>query len=202
MTGAGRKRSDGFRRFERRCRRRLPHRVMADVSMALDSGHIVSSVLSLAALSLAAPRIDAKLCNASKRSRRMGVVHLKLEAELPHLRCNFDAGEELSFRYESTPPVVVSLKRATPKDEAPSAGSTNTICTSISIVEVTPSIEAELCGSLEDNVVKISTLQPATLKTIDDIFHQIRAVSRSTIIMLNWTHGLDGPPDPYGLSHA
>jgi hypothetical protein len=132
----------------------------------------------------------------------MGVVHLKLEAELPHLRFVFNAGEELAFRYESTPPVVVSLKQAAPKDEGHSAGTANAICMSTSTVDVTPSIEAEFCGSLEEDRVKISTLQPDTIKIIDDIFHHIRVVSQSTIVMLNWTHGLDGPPDPYGLSHA
>jgi hypothetical protein len=30
----------------------------------------------------------------------------------------------------------------------------------------------------------------------------LRAVSRSTIIILNWTHGLDGLPDPYGRAYA
>jgi hypothetical protein len=50
--------------------------------------------------------------------------------------------------------------------------------------------------------VKISKLTPATLKTIDEIFSHLRAVSRSTIIMLNWTHGLDGLPDPSGLPYA
>jgi hypothetical protein len=105
----------------------------------------------------------------------MGVVHLKLEAELPHLRCVFHADEELAFHCETTPPVVVSLKLAVPKDEARSAGTANTICTAISIIDVTPEVEAELCGSLEHNSVRVKTLQPATLKTIDDIFHHIRA---------------------------
>jgi hypothetical protein len=132
----------------------------------------------------------------------MGVAHLKLEAELPHLRCSFEAGEELAFHCETIPPVVVSLKQAIPKDEAGSAGTANTICTAICTIDVTPEIEANLSSSLDHNGVKISTLQRATLKTIDDIFHHIRAVSQSTIIMLNWTHGLDGPPDPYGLPRA
>src|SRR5208337_389448 len=114
----------------------------------------------------------------------MGVAHLKLEAELLGLRCIFNAGEELAFHYNSTPPVVVSLKQAVPKDEPHSAGTANAICTAISIIDVTPEIEAELCSSLKDNSVKISTLQPTTLNLIDDIFHRIRAVSQSAIIML------------------
>jgi hypothetical protein len=130
----------------------------------------------------------------------MGVAHLKLEAELPCLRCSFDAGEELQFHYNSNPPVVVSLKQAVPKDEARSVGSA--ICTAISIIDVTPEIEAELCSSLNGSNIQISTLQPATLNLIDSVFKRIRAVSQSTIVMLNWTHGLDGLPDPYGLAYA
>jgi hypothetical protein len=125
----------------------------------------------------------------------MGMAHLKLEAELPHLKLSF-AGEELVFDYKSIPPVVVTLKQA-----VRSTGTAN-VCTAISIIDVTPEIEAELCSSLEGNSVKIPALQPDTLKIIDGNFQRIRAVARSTIIMLNWTHGLDGPPDPYGLAYA
>ena len=58
------------------------------------------------------------------------------------------------------------------------------------------------CCDLSGNSVKIRALRPDTLKTIDGNFQRIRAVARSTIIMLNWTHGLVGPPDPYGLPYA
>ncbi len=104
----------------------------------------------------------------------------------------------------TTPPVVVSLKQAVPKDEAHPAVTAKTICTAISITDVTPEVKAELCASLDQTSVsvRIKILQPATLKTIDDIFHHISAAARSTIIMLNWTHGLDSLPDPYGQSHA
>jgi hypothetical protein len=49
---------------------------------------------------------------------------------------------------------------------------------------------------------QISKLKPDTLKTIDEIFCPLRSISRSTIAMLNWTHGLDSPPNPYGRSLA
>ena len=136
----------------------------------------------------------------------MGMAHLKLEAELPQLRLSFArppylgelgaALEELVFDYKSIPPVVVSLK------EAVRSTGTAKICTAISIIDVTPEIEAELCNSLEGDRVKTKTLQPDTLQTIDTHFQRIRTVARSTIVMLNWTHGLDGPPDPYGLAYA
>ena len=125
----------------------------------------------------------------------MGTAHRKLEAELPHLRLSF-AGEELVFDYKSIPPVVVTLKQA-----VRSTGTAN-VCTAISIIDLTPEIEAELCSTLEGDSVKIPALQADTLRTIDGNFQRIRAVARSTIIMLNWTHGLDGPPDPYGLAYA
>jgi hypothetical protein len=136
----------------------------------------------------------------------MGVAHLKLEAELPQLRLSFarpaylgESGvalEELVFDYKSIPPVVVNLK------EAVRTAGTAKICTAISIIDVTPEIEAELCNSLEGDRVKIPTLHPDTVQTLDSHFQRIRAVARSIIVMLNWTHGLDGPPDPYGLAYS
>jgi hypothetical protein len=137
----------------------------------------------------------------------MGMAHLKLEVDLPQLRLCFvpppylgepgvALSEELVFDYKSIPPVVVTLKQA-----VRSTGTAN-LCTAISIIDITPEIEAELCNSLEGDRVKIPTLQPDTLQTIDGHFQRLRAVARSTIVMLNWTHGLDGPPDPYGLAYA
>ena len=125
----------------------------------------------------------------------MGMVRLKLEAELPQLRLIFNAGEELVIDYKSIPPVVVSLK-------APPPGTANAICTTISVIDVTPEAEADLSTNLEGDRVNTSRLQPETLKPIDSHFQHIRAVSRSTIVMLNWTHGLDSLPDPYGMSYA
>ena len=40
------------------------------------------------------------------------------------------------------------------------------------------------------------------LKIIDDCFSRLRDVSRSTVILFNWIHGLDGPYDPLGRGQA
>ena len=130
------------------------------------------------------------------------MAHFKLEADISGLRCAFGAGEELEFRYKSSPPVVVSLKAPDRNDKARSVSTVNAVCTATSIINVGPDIKQELGSCLEDGNVKISKLTPATLETVDDIFSRLRAVSRSTMIMFNWTHGLDGPPDPYGLPYA
>jgi hypothetical protein len=122
------------------------------------------------------------------------MAHFKLEAKISGLMCSFNAGEELEFRYESFPPVVVSLK------QLDRIG--NAICTATTVKDVEPEIKAELDSCLEDGYVKTSELKPDTLKTIDDIKHHVRAVSRSTVIMFNWTHGLDGPPNSYGPPRA
>jgi hypothetical protein len=37
------------------------------------------------------------------------MAHFKLEAEISGLRCSFNAGEELEFRYKSFPLVIVRL---------------------------------------------------------------------------------------------
>jgi hypothetical protein len=130
------------------------------------------------------------------------MAHFKLEAEISGLGCSFDAGEELEFRYKSSPPVVVSLKPPDRNYKPRSVSIVNAICTATSVVDIGPELNQELSSCLENGNVKISTLTPATLKAIDHIFSHLRAVSRSTIIMFNWTHGLDGPPDPYGLPYA
>jgi hypothetical protein len=132
----------------------------------------------------------------------MGTAHFKLEAEILSLMCSFNADEELKFHYKSSPPVVVSVKELDRNNEARSARLVNAICTATSVTDIKPEIKTELNRCLEDGNVKISKMKPATLKIIDEIFYHLRAVSRSTIIMFNWTHGLDGPPDPYGLPHA
>lgn len=41
-----------------------------------------------------------------------------------------------------------------------------------------------------------------SLKIIDDCFFHLRDVSRSTITVFNWIHGLDGPPDPFGWAQG
>jgi hypothetical protein len=130
------------------------------------------------------------------------MAHFKLEAEISGLRCSFDAGEELEFRYKSSPPVIVRLRQLDRNDEAHFARTGNAICTATTVKDIEPEIKVGLDSCLEDGYVKISKLKPDTLKTIDEIFCPLRSISRSTIVMLNWTHGLDSPPNPYGRSLA
>jgi hypothetical protein len=130
------------------------------------------------------------------------MAHFKLEAEISGLRCSFNAGEELEFRYKSSPPVIVRLRLLDPNDEAHFARTGNAICTATTAKDIKNEIKAGLYSCVEDSYVKISELKPDTLKTIDEIFCPLRSISRSTIVMLNWTHGLDSPPNPYGRSLA
>ena len=130
------------------------------------------------------------------------MAHFKLEAEISGLRCSFNAGEELEFRYKSSPPVIVRLRQLDRNDEAHFARTGNAICTATTVKDIEPEIKTGLDSCLEDGYVKISKLKPDTLKTIDEIFCPLRSISRSTIVMLNWTHGLDSPPNPYGRSLA
>jgi hypothetical protein len=44
--------------------------------------------------------------------------------------------------------------------------------------------------------IKVFEISPDIRKMIDYIFIDLRAVSRSTITIFNWTHGLDSPLDP------
>jgi hypothetical protein len=125
------------------------------------------------------------------------MAHFKLEAEVA-LNCRFEAGEEIEFRY--TPPVIVRLRQLDRNDEAHFARTGNAICTTATVKGIEPEIKAGLDSCLEDGYIKISKLKPDTLKTIDEIFRPLRSISRSTIVMLNWTHGLDSPPNPYGRS--
>jgi hypothetical protein len=76
------------------------------------------------------------------------MAHFKLEAEIPGLRCVFDAGEELEFRYKSSSPVVVRLKVPDRNDEARSVRTVNAICTATSVIEITPQIRQELGNCL------------------------------------------------------
>jgi hypothetical protein len=128
--------------------------------------------------------------------------YFKLEAEISGLRCSFNAGEELEFRYKSSPPVIVRLRQLDRNDEAHFARTGNAICTATTVKDIEPEVKVGLDSCLEDDYVKISKLKPDTLKTIDEIFCPLRSISRSTIVMLNWTHGLDSPPNPYGRSLA
>jgi hypothetical protein len=123
--------------------------------------------------------------------------HFKLEVEIA-LNCRFEADEEIEFRYTSPAPVVVRLRQLVRNYEAHFARTGNAICTATTIKDIEPEIKAGLEDScLEDRYVQISKLKPDTLKTINEIFCPLRSISRSTIVMLNWRHGLDSPPNPY-----
>jgi hypothetical protein len=63
------------------------------------------------------------------------MAHFKLEAGISELRCVFDAGEELEFRYKSSPPVVVSLKAPDRNDKARSVSIVNAVCTATSVTK-------------------------------------------------------------------
>jgi hypothetical protein len=129
------------------------------------------------------------------------VAHLKLEVEIP-LNVSFEPDQQIKFRFTSPPPVVVILKERNRPDRNENFRRCNAVCIAIALPDIQPDIKVELDASLEDGIVKLSKLKPATIKSVDEILHHMRAVSRSTLIMFNWTHGLDGPPDPYGLAHA
>ena len=129
------------------------------------------------------------------------MAHFKLEAEISGLS-SFNAGEELEFRYKSSPPVIVRLRQLDRNDETHFARTSNAICTATTVKDIEPEIKTEWDSCLEGVYVKISELKPDTLKIIDEIFCPLRSISRSTIVMLNWTHGLDSPPNPYERSLA
>ena len=59
---------------------------------------------------------------------QMDVVHLKLETEIPGLRCVFNEGEELKFSYTSPSSVVVSFKQREPYDRNRPYGTDNGVC--------------------------------------------------------------------------
>jgi hypothetical protein len=130
------------------------------------------------------------------------MAHFKLETEISGLKCSFNAGEELEFLYKSFPPVIVKLRQLDGNDEAHFARTGNAICTAATVKDIEPEIKAGLDSCLEDGHIKISKLKPDTLRTIDEIFCPLRSISRSTIVILNWSHGLDSPPNPYGRSLA
>lgn len=129
------------------------------------------------------------------------MVHLKLEAEI-HLNVSFEPDEHIEFPFKSPPPVVVILKERKRHDGNDDFRRGNVVCTAIAVPGIQSEIKDELNASLEDGIVKLSKLKPTTIKAVDEILHHMRAVYRSTLIMFNWTHGLDGPPDPSGLPHA
>lgn len=56
-------------------------------------------------------------------------------------------------------------------------------------------IKLEIGRAIENERVNIGKIRGDIIKFIDNYFIHLRAASRSTVNIFNWTHGLDGPPD-------
>jgi hypothetical protein len=130
------------------------------------------------------------------------VAHFKLEIEILGFMCVFEAGEQLEFRYKAPAAVFVTLKERRQLGEDRPGRSGNAVCTAIINRDIEPNIQAEMADCKEGDDVRIAKLQPSTVQLIDEIFGDLRRVSRSTVTAFNWTHGLDSPLDPYGPSQA
>jgi hypothetical protein len=126
------------------------------------------------------------------------MVHLKLETEILGLRCSFNEGEALEFSYKPPTPVVVSFK----KDGGRSASIANAICTAITNLDIEPDVKADIHQAIEDDHVNWGKIKLDNRNMIDNCFSHLRELSLSTIKIFNWTHGLDGPSNPLGLSYA
>jgi len=136
------------------------------------------------------------------------MVHLKLETEILGLRCSFTAwplrqpagpaqeDEELKFSYKSPTPVVVTFRPREQHNGDRPARPANAVCTAIASLDIEPDVQLEIGRAIENEYVNISKINKAIIERIDNCFVHLRAVSRSTVNIFNWTHGLDGPPDP------
>jgi hypothetical protein len=138
------------------------------------------------------------------------MAHFKLETELSGLMCSFDEGQELEFRYKSPTPVFVSFKQRKRDGEDRPARIGDAICTALTVRDIDPDVCSEVHQAIENDMVNVGKLKHRNLEIIDDCFFHLRDVSRSTVILFNWIHGLDGlpdplgrgPPDPLGRGHA
>jgi hypothetical protein len=128
---------------------------------------------------------------------RSDVAHFKLDAEILELNCRFEAGKEIEFRYTSPAPVVVSLKQRERLGEDHTDRRGNAVCTATTVRDVEPHIQAEMAQCTDGENVLIDKLAPTTVQLIDHTFDDLRNLSRSTVTIFNWTHGLDSPLDPY-----
>src|SRR5271155_2032759 len=136
------------------------------------------------------------------------MVHLKLEAGILGLRVSFTAwplrqpagpaqeDEELKFSYKSPTPVVVTFRPREQHNGDRPARPANAVCTAIASLDIEPDVQLEIGRAIENEYVNISKINKAIIERIDNCFVHLRAVSRSTVNIFNWTHGLDGPPDP------
>jgi hypothetical protein len=136
------------------------------------------------------------------------MVHLKLETEILGLRVSFtawplrqppgpaQADEELQFSYKSPTPVVVTFRPREQHNGDRRASPSNAVCTAIASLDIEPDVKSEISRAIENERVNIHKIKEDTINLIDKHFFHLRAVSRSTVNIFNWTHGLDGPPDP------
>jgi len=124
------------------------------------------------------------------------MVHFKLETEILGLHCAFDADEELQFTYEVPVPIDVSLKQRDPGKVGIA------ICTARNAREIEPALKAEIAGCIKGGHVRWSEFKPSALKFVDGIFTTLQNITKSTITLFNWTHGLDSPPNPFGRADA
>lgn len=130
------------------------------------------------------------------------MVHFRLETQVPGLRCIFDPNEVLQFRYTSPAPIVVCVKERKRLNGDHPGSLANAVCIATTTVEISPAIKVDVDGAIDGDRLIITKVKPKTLKFIDDILlNVLRHRLRSTISILNWTHGLDALPDPFGASY-
>jgi hypothetical protein len=90
---------------------------------------------------------------------QMDVVHLKLETEIPGLRCVFNEGEELKFSYTSPSSVVVSFKQREPYDRNRPYGTGNGVCSAVTQLHIEPSIRSNIRDAIDNERISIKKNQ-------------------------------------------
>lgn len=147
------------------------------------------------------------------KAKVVDMIHLKLETEIQGLRCSFTAwplrqptgegdepaqeSKELKFSYKSPTPVVVTFRPREQHNGDRPVRSANAVCTAIASLDIEPEVKLEIGRAIENERINIRKIKEDTVKLIDNYFIHLRAVSRSTVNIFNWMHGLDGPPDPF-----
>jgi len=116
--------------------------------------------------------------------------------------CSFGAGEQLEFQYTAPSAVDVTIKERSRLSEDGADQHGNAFCTASTRRDIEPNMQAEMAECTEGDDVRIGKLQDNSVKLIDGIFSELRAISRSTVTMFNWTHGSDGPLNLYGPTQA
>jgi hypothetical protein len=130
------------------------------------------------------------------------MVHFSLETEVPGLRCVFDPDEVLEFQYTSPAHILVCIKEKKQQD-GNRAGSLNAVCIARTTIDVSSALQEQIDAAIEGDRLIITKINPDALQFIDDILlNVLRPRLQSTISILNWTHGLDALPYPYGASYA